>query len=153
MNRIWSAIGTMVFWLAWPALWVYLGLSKRTRIVVEADGKILVVKSWLSPNEWGLPGGGLHRTEAAELGVVRELYEETGVWLKPEQLTKLYESVAHEKGLHFRYTCYGVKLPKQPLLRKQAMEIADIAWLAPEQITRKSSTADAVKALQSWKKL
>jgi ADP-ribose pyrophosphatase YjhB (NUDIX family) len=152
MNQLWSAMGKTVFWLGWPFLLIYLSFGHRTRIVVEANGKILVVKSWLGNGEWGLPGGGLHKGETARLGAVRELYEETGVWLKPEQLTELYKAVANQRGLRFRYTCYGVKLPKSALLQKQVMGITDVAWLAPEQITKKSSTVDTVKALQSWKK-
>lgn len=130
--------------------WAYLRIGSRTRVVVVAEGKILMVKGWIGLGEWGLPGGGVHRKESTKRGAVREVYEETGVWLKPEQLHKLTAFTAAPYGLRFRCVSFWVELPKKPITREQNIEIAAVAWFTPEEIAQLPCTADAKHALQAW---
>lgn len=51
------------------------------------DGKILLVNQKVSPNRmWSLPGGRLEQGETLEEGVVREIFEETGLNVKVVKL-------------------------------------------------------------------
>ena len=79
MNPIWTTLGRMMFWLTWPATWLYLHNSRRTRIIVMHRGQILLTKGWLSNRDWALPGGGRHRHETMLKAARRELLEETGL--------------------------------------------------------------------------
>lgn len=51
--------------------------------VFDEQGRVLVIKRSLTaryrPNEWDLPGGVLEPKEAVEVGVAREVLEETGL--------------------------------------------------------------------------
>ena len=103
MQKLWQGIGIAVFWLAWPGLFVYLRWSERTRVLVVAGGEqVLLVKGFLSDGRWSLPGGGLHRHEDKLAGALRELREETGLVLKPEQLTPLASTIFRDRGLQFK---------------------------------------------------
>ena len=64
---------------------------RATGLLIER-GKILLVKQKVSPNRsWSLPGGRLEHGETLEEGVVRELYEETGLDVKVANLLYLCE--------------------------------------------------------------
>lgn len=150
-QRVWPQLGKIVFWLSWPALWVYLRIGWRTRVLVVADGKLLMVKSWLGTNQWGLPGGGLHKNEDPTAGALRELREETGVKLKADQLKFLYKGKAQHHGLGFRYWCYVAELPKSVPIHKQQLEITNVAWRPIVSLTEDSLTGESREALMAWK--
>ena len=61
-------------------------------------GRLLMLKQ--PPGRgWGLPAGLLQRREAPAVGAVRELREETGVTLSPDDLTPAVPSaVVHARG-------------------------------------------------------
>ena len=150
-HRTWPQLGKLTFWLSWPGLWVYLRIGWRTRLVVVADGQLLMVKSWLGTDSWGLPGGGLHRKEQPVSGALRELSEETGLKLKPPQLKLLYKGWARYHGLGFKYWCYGAELPKPTTLRRQHLEITNVAWRPLSELTEETVTGDVWAALMAWK--
>lgn len=56
-----------------------------TGVLIE-DSKILLIKQKLSSRNWSLPGGRLEKGELLEEGVIREVYEETGLETKVEKL-------------------------------------------------------------------
>ena len=52
----------------------------RVRVIVyRDDGRILLVRSCFSRQEWALPGGGVNRNESYEQAAVREVLEEIGL--------------------------------------------------------------------------
>lgn len=56
--------------------------------IITCNGKLLLEKRRDS-DIWGLVGGGVKKTESPLEGMVREIHEELGVRVKPEQLKKL----------------------------------------------------------------
>jgi 8-oxo-dGTP pyrophosphatase MutT (NUDIX family) len=50
-------------------------------VVIERDGRVLLVKHSYGPRAWSFPGGGKKREEPLELTAVREAKEETGLLL------------------------------------------------------------------------
>ena len=72
--------------------------------LVDPRGRVLMQERdehapvW--PDMWCFPGGGLEGDEEPVAGAVRELAEETGVVLAPEELTDLgrFELVTHDHG-------------------------------------------------------
>lgn len=56
--------------------------SKKDRVrvvVMREDGKVLLVRGYISRQRWALPGGGARRGETCQQAALREVYEETGV--------------------------------------------------------------------------
>src|SRR4030095_9533376 len=129
MKELWNDLGKLVFWVNWPFLFLYLRKSERTRILLIAEGKVLVTRGWLSTGDWGLRGGGLKREETPIAGALRELFEETGIRLKPQKVRKIGAAMANENGLKFRYHQFFAKLPEVVPVRKQTFEVVEVAWV------------------------
>ncbi|HSX07488.1 MAG TPA: NUDIX hydrolase [Candidatus Saccharimonadales bacterium] len=150
MKKLWQAIGILAFWAAWPLLFLYLGRSERTRVLVLCGGEALVLKSWLGSGRWSLPGGGLHKGESPAIGLARELHEETGVTLAPSAIKPLVSEPFKQWG--FKYHChyFVVELSTRPPVRKQPFEIADYQWLPLHQLSGKKIGLDVTTAVKAW---
>lgn len=151
-QNLWQFMGRVAFWLSWPLLWWYLRSGWRTRLVVVADDKLLIVKSWLGNQQWGLPGGGLHTNEDPLVGALRELNEETHLHLKAEQLHFIYKDKARHYGLHFNYHCFGANLAKTQPIVGQKYEITDLAWVPLGEVAGLKVTGETKRALAAWTK-
>lgn len=145
--KYWAACGRIAFWLGWPFLWLYLYNTQRTRVLVRADDRILVIKNWLGDGKWALPGGGLHHHEAPLLGAVRELSEETGLQVTTAQLEVLGEILIAKDGFRAQYQGFTVTVPAAEELRKQRWEIIDAAWMPVDQLTITNSGRDVLALL------
>lgn len=148
MKELWQLCGIVVFWLSWPALWIYLRGTKRTRVIVTAGDKVLLVKGWLGAGQWILPGGGTHRGENPLKAAVREVREETGIKLDPVSLKTLDTMEVREYG--FRFTCviYVADLKDAPALKPQPLEITEVAWVSRSDLANLSPLTS--RLLAEW---
>lgn len=104
--------------------------TQRSRIIVTNEsGKILLVKGFIGVS-WSLPGGGIEKGETPIDAAVRELYEETGLRIRPTyvRLAGVLEGtqspvnyVAHI----FTATVSRSDLPSEP---HRSREIIEIGW-------------------------
>lgn len=148
-KKLFSFIGLAVFWLTWPALWLMLRWSRRTRLLLICGDEFLVLRGWLGNGEWGLPGGGLHRGEDKVKGLIREVAEETGLTLKPHQVKFAFNGLYKGQGFRFNFYSFIAELQSKPTLVPQPREIAEIAWqnLNDPKIRLNS---DARQTLEWW---
>lgn len=61
-------------------------------VVLDIDDRILLFKAWKPERPevgswWELPGGGIEPGESVAAAAIRELYEETGIEVSPDQLS------------------------------------------------------------------
>lgn len=150
MKKAWYKLGNVTFWLSYPALLVYLRLNWRTRVVLMVGDEVLLVKGWLGSGQWQLPGGGVHYREDPAQAACREVYEETGVKLTPEEIKLLYKQQASQFGLRYKYYCYLIQLRQKPALKRRGFEIIDLAWLPLKMVTPHNATQETYKAVQAW---
>ena len=143
--------GKIIFWLTWPALYVILQGSLRTRVIIEADGDILLLRGWHDGGKWALPGGGVHRGEAPIASAVRETREETNIVLIPEQLVDLGQDVHQQRGIRFKLQRYGCHLKAKPNIRKQHLEVIALEWLKLTSLTEDMVTAPTWRQIEAWK--
>ncbi len=144
-------ISRLAFWATVPFLHVYLRYQPRTRILVMADGKVLVLRGWLSDGSWSLPGGGLHRRENPKQGVARELYEETGIQLAPDKIQPLGIAQQNQHGLKFTYHQFFAMLNKPAPLKPRHWEIIEAQWLPLESLTPKNAQAHTLDTIAAWR--
>jgi 8-oxo-dGTP pyrophosphatase MutT (NUDIX family) len=148
MRSLLQFIGTIVFFSAWPAFWVYFKLDRgRTRVVLINDDKVLVMKQWISPGKWNLPGGGIQAGESAVEGAVRELYEETSLKLDPRQLQSVGRATYRQYGLSFGYHVFWAKVATSNV-RAQRIEVSDLEWRCPGDLTLKNASPDTLHSLE-----
>ena len=62
-----------------------------TGVVMREDGLILAIKR-ADDGRWVPPGGVLELDESPQDGVVREVFEETGMKVHPVRLTGVYKT-------------------------------------------------------------
>lgn len=125
---LWRWLGHAAYWLAWPALFVYMRIGARTRVLVVAQDQILLVQSWMGDSKWSLPGGGLHRGERLPDGARREVAEETGALLDANQLQLLSSEWRSERGLASYCHFFVVRADYPMELRHQRGEILAAQW-------------------------
>jgi ADP-ribose pyrophosphatase YjhB (NUDIX family) len=84
---------------------VWRALGPRTigvrGLVVDEEGRVLLVRHTYGSDQWHLPGGGVKRRESLVAALHRELREETGVVVTGDvKLLGTYSSLAEGKSDH-----------------------------------------------------
>lgn len=155
MKNAWRLLGKVGFWLTWPALYVYLRVGKRTRVFIKCGDELLVVRGWLGSDAWIFPGGGLHRNEEPAAGAVREVLEETGIKLNPQDLTFLFEKqVVTQQGMRFDCVAYAIELPAKPPVTVQKYELIAADWRPISELLAQPDAAKLLApALERWDEL
>jgi len=150
--RIPKTLGTVLFWLSWPALWLYLKDSKRSRAIIVWEDKVLIVKAWLGTNDWSLPGGGNHGDESPLQTVEREVQEETGIDIKMCEKRELFtDRHVQEYGFSYSYTCFAMNLSHISNLVLQKGEIVEAKWINPADVPKNIRLSRVTKdALTAW---
>jgi 8-oxo-dGTP diphosphatase len=151
MRKIWKLIGIFLFWLLWPAWFIYFRVfPRRTRVLVVWDHKILLVRGWLSNNRYSLPGGGAHRYEDLALAATRELKEETGIEILPAALRKIGTKKITKYGLNYKATYFSVELSSQPILIAARYEISELFWADKKQLKTLKLSPGTIYAINSY---
>ncbi|HTB49010.1 MAG TPA: NUDIX hydrolase [Verrucomicrobiae bacterium] len=150
MKRLWQRAGTATFWLAWPGLWLYLRWSRRARVLVVCEDRVLLVKGWLSDGSWELPGGGRQPGETSLRAVRRELREETGIDLPDKTFALHGASTFRSHGLSFRYDLFIAKVTECFPIRQRPLEISQAGWFNHSEARQLKLGPDVVAALRVW---
>ncbi len=133
--RLWQTIGIIGFRLTLPGLRLFLNDTQRSRVIVECQGEILLVKPWLGSGAWMLPGGGIGKRENPARAAARELYEETAIKIQPKQLRALGSVPFNAFGLRYTNQCFYLQLAKKPqVYAEQFLEIAAMQWLPKDAL-------------------
>jgi 8-oxo-dGTP diphosphatase len=76
-------------------------------VMVDDDGRVLLVHHAYGRLNWELPGGGAEPGESPDETAVREVLEETGLRVAIDRLTGVYFEPGHDLGpmLHFVFRC------------------------------------------------
>lgn len=148
LRRLWLALGICAFWVLWPLIYLYAPHTRRTRVLVCAEGRVLLVKGWFSNGHWGLPGGGLHHGEQVQQGAARELLEETGIVVEPGDITVLSQEHLRNTGIPMHYVFCMVDITTVAAVRRQALEITETQWCAKADIAALAVQPPVSRALQ-----
>lgn len=109
--------------------------------IITWDGKLLLEKRSDCDNSWGLPGGGVKKTETGRDAIAREVCEELGLRIPKDRFQKL--AVYGEPGRIAAYrdgsvwqmviVVYGLELTQEPKLRI-SKESKDLRFFTKEEI-------------------
>jgi len=148
MTKNHKTIGSILFWLLWPGLFFYLKGSSRARVIIVRNKQILLVRNWLGPGQYSLPGGGLQPNEKPIDGAAREIKEETGISINPKSLTQVIPSfITSDKGHSYKCYSYSVEVDKTTKISRQKFEIAEVRWVKFEDVLSKYCLSYTAKSL------
>lgn len=154
MKRWVQRVGSAIYWLAWPLIFVYLRLSrKRARVFLVADNQVLVVQGWVRGEKWCLPGGGAHHGEMLHQAAARELREETGVKVAESSLQPIGDISYSNRGHTFRFMCFVAKARRPILPKRQWYEIAEAEWVSLSELTRRNASPEVLLTVAAYNKL
>lgn len=108
--------------------------------IITWDGKLLLEKRRDSET-WGLVGGGVKKTETTAEAIAREIYEELGLSVTPQQVRKLTvygepgRIAAYRDGSIWRMVVvlFALELDQEPNLRISA-ESKDLRFFTKEEL-------------------
>jgi ADP-ribose pyrophosphatase YjhB (NUDIX family) len=121
------------------------GRYRRTEgahiLATDAEGRVLVVRTWYLGPGWSLPGGRVERGETPHAAAARETREETGLEVTVGRLVLVDAHRSRDTSFIFTGTVTGGELSPQ------LGEIAEVGWLAREEVARTSHQLDRLLRL------
>lgn len=93
-------------------------------IIIEQDGRIILIKRKNPPHGWALPGGFVDYGESLEAAAQREAKEETGLELGPLQLLGCYSAPDRDPRMHTITTVFYAEGYGTPQAADDAAELA-----------------------------
>ncbi|XCW03489.1 NUDIX domain-containing protein [Streptomyces sp. HUAS MG47] len=109
---------------------------------MREDGRLLAIRR-AENGTWELLGGVLELTEAPEAGVVREVFEETGIHVEEDELTGVYKKTTRGiAALVFRCKPSGGS-------ERTSDESTAVDWLTPEEVSERMAEVYAVRLLDA----
>lgn len=101
-------------------------------VIMDSEGRILLVKHNYGKYNWELPGGLSEKNESAQDTAKREVLEETGLDVTVERLTGVYYDPNNDMH-HFVFICKEVKnQPPQP----DSTEITECKYFTINELPR-----------------
>lgn len=115
--------GLRVAWLGLQGWWwIRRPQVDGAAVLVRVDRRILLVRHSYQPR-LGLPGGHIRRGESPRRAAARELAEEVGLRVAPEQLTPLLDRVFRHSHIRNRVVLFELRLPDEPALALDRREV------------------------------
>lgn len=100
-------------------------------IITDEQGRVLLVRHNYGKRSWIFPGGGLKGGEAADVALIREMSEETGLEVEIVRLVGVYLSyLAYKRDHVFVFECRQ----SGGALRQVGGEIAEADWFPAEAL-------------------
>jgi ADP-ribose pyrophosphatase YjhB (NUDIX family) len=118
-------------------------------IVTDRDGRLLLVQRGHEPEagRWSLPGGRVNPGESDPQAVVREVREETGLWVEAGRLVGAVERPG-PGGTVFDISDYAAGVSGGLLAAGD--DAADARWVHPDDFDHLPLTRGLAETLASW---
>ena len=102
--------------------------EKACGAVIENDGKILMI--FQNNGFWGFPKGHVEKNETEAETAVREVFEETGLWIVLDEKNRFEFSYdIKDKNIHKTVVLFTAKVVDDSKFKKQDDEIAEMRWV------------------------
>jgi nucleoside triphosphatase len=121
-------------------------------LVVNPEGKVLIVRSHKWSDKYSIPGGHIEAGERAEAAAEREAMEELGLKIRPVRLLLAQQTIYpadYYRRQHFvslDYLCTS----ESSAIRLDAKENEEALWLSPRDALKLNLTDYARKFLNTY---
>lgn len=102
-------------------------------VILDNQGRVLLVKHRYGRLNWELPGGGAEAGESIWETAIREVREETGLAVVAQHITGIYYDTERDM-LHFVFQCQPQEAALLP--RPDGREISECAFWLPGTLPR-----------------
>jgi mutator protein MutT len=106
--------------------------------VVVHEGRVLLIRRGKAPlqGRWVVPGGTVELGETLEQAVVRELWEETGLEVRPLELVTVFERILRDAGeVRYHYVIVDYWCERVSGTLRAGDDALEAAFVAPEDLT------------------
>lgn len=124
---------------------MFYGPKLVTTVIVESEGRILMVKRSIEPGFglWCFPGGYVQTGEVVEQGAIREVFEETGLHIKIDGFIGLFSEENHPVVLSVYYgSILGGQL-------EAGLEVSEVGFFMPDELPELAFPKD-IEVLRTW---
>jgi ADP-ribose pyrophosphatase YjhB (NUDIX family) len=107
--------------------------TKGALVAIWCRREVLLVRNSYVPY-YSAPGGYVRPTESAREAALRELLEEVGVGVRPEEL-ELALDVTHEwEGKLDHVQIFNLQVAERPAVHIDNREVVEATWFSPQQV-------------------
>ena len=117
--------------------------------LIEQDGRILLGRRAFDPGAgcWGLPGGFLEEGEAPDVGLRREVREETGLDVEPGELFGIWMQPHGDRTV----LCLLWSARLLGGVEQAADDVLELGWFGPEELPADIGPSAFSDALSLWR--
>lgn len=101
-------------------------------VILDSEGKVLLVKHSYGKNNWDLPGGKGEDSESAEETAIREVFEEVGLEVKIQELTGVY----YEPNYDMHHFAFIAKIINTQLPQPSSPEILECKFYSRDELPK-----------------
>lgn len=109
----------------------YRNPSLACDLIVEIDGKIVLIERKNPPHGWALPGGFIDYGESAEAAAIREAKEEISLDVTLEALLSVYSDPQRDPRQHVASVVFLAKATGHP---RAADDAKTVLLVSPEEL-------------------
>jgi 8-oxo-dGTP diphosphatase len=110
--------------------------------VIFHENQVLLIQRGQEPlkGEWSLPGGALELGETLQQGIRREVLEETGLEIEPQQIIEIFDRIVRDESgaVRFHYVLVDFLCRVTGGRLCCATDAADARWLRREELNAHS---------------
>jgi 8-oxo-dGTP diphosphatase len=112
----------------------YRNPTPTVDIIIQRDGKIVLIKRRNPPNGWALPGGFVDEGERVETAAIREAREETNMDVELTALLYVYSDPMRDPRQHTMSVVFTASWIGGELIAMD--DAADAKWFDPEELPK-----------------
>jgi len=97
-------------------------------VLIKHDDKILLVRNWFGSGKWSFPGGGVHKNEDSKVGACREVFEEIGLKIAPDDIKFIKSGFTRYIFSGKKFVVFESTLKKKPEIKLDS-ELNGFVWV------------------------